>query len=266
MIRRCPRKFRLAANDLVAIAILTCCGAGSACAADKPTLSAARLRELAIQAIRAGAIQYTPPKNQMNGDAMEVCDVFVYQMADRDAQDPYVQVFLDQVEIDLRRKHLLQRASSRQIMEPFYAKMEQIVAKKLAAIENTKLSDDDRDTELGRLSDELMKTYEQGLQAVAKSVGRARFSFAAPGAADKSHDVKLAASQQATIDMVRQTTASLLKDAGKDEADFPWSSYQAGETASLLGSYYCRVRLNGKQATLTKKVEEKTDTLVFPDP
>jgi len=268
MIRHFPRRTLFAASRAVAIAIvLCCCGefAHSAFAADKPALSAARLKELASKAIRSGEIQFTPPHNAMNGDTMEVNDVFIFQLRDRDAEDPYVRIFLDQVEIDLRRQYLLQRQSSRQLMEPYYVKMEQIVGKKLAVVEDAKLSDDDRAAALEKLDGELMKTYEAGLQAVAISVGRARFAFMV-GAADQSHDVKLVASEKATIDMVRQTTASLLKDAGRDEADFPWSSYQAGETARLLGDYYCRVRLNGKQTTLTKKVGEKTDQLDFPDP
>jgi hypothetical protein len=116
----CPL-FQLAASRAVAIAIvLWCCGefAHSAFAAEKPPLSAARLKELASKAIRSGQIQFTPPHNAMNGDTMEVNDVFVFELEDRDAQDPYVRVFLDQVEINLRRQYLLQRQRSRQIMEP----------------------------------------------------------------------------------------------------------------------------------------------------
>jgi len=65
---------------------------------------------------------------------------------------------------------------------------------------------------------------------------------------------------------VRQTTAALLHDAGKQEKDFPWTSYQQGDTATLSGNYYCRIRLNGKVATVNKRVGPKTDELDFPDP
>jgi len=256
------------ANRVIPLAIFSCCvggGVRNVSAADKPPLSAARLKELVAKAIRSGEIQSEPALNRMNGDTMEVKDVGVLMAMDRDIDNPYVRVFVDQAEIDLRRRQLLQRPSSRQVMEPYYVKMEQIVAKKLAAIENSKLSDDDRATELGKLDDQMMKTYEDGLQAVATSVGRAKFVFVA-ASASQLHDVKLVASQQATIDLVRQTTASLLKDAGTAEADFPWTSYQAGETAPMLGAYFCRVRLNGKQATFSKKVGDKTEQLEFPDP
>jgi hypothetical protein len=184
---------------------------------------------------------------------------------DRDIENPYVRVFVDQIEIDLRRRQLFQRPNSRQLMEPYFVKMEQLVAKKLAAIENSKLSDDDRATEIGKIDDQLMKTFEAGLQAVARSVGKTGFMFIAAGA-DQMHDVKLVATQKATIDVVRQTTASLLKDAGTAEADYPWSSYQGGETVPMLGDYFCRIRLDGKQATFSKKVGEKTTQLEFPDP
>ncbi len=78
--------------------------------------------------------------------------------------------------------------------------------------------------------------------------------------------MKLVASKGATIDFVHQTTAELLHDAGKPDKDFPWTSYQQGETATLSGVYYCRVRLNGKETTVTKRVGEKTEELAFPDP
>jgi len=58
----------------------------------------------------------------------------------------------------------------------------------------------------------------------------------------------------------------LLKDAGKAEMTYPWTSYEAGGTAQLNGAYYCRIRLNGKEATFSKKSVENTDRLVFPDP
>jgi hypothetical protein len=273
MIRRCPRRIQFAtagtiAAGRVAAVLLACCACGglrNVSAADKAPLSAARLKELANQAIRFGQAQSDPALNRMNGDTMEVKDVGVLMAMDRDIDNPYVRLFVEQIEIDLRRRQLFQRPTSRQLMEPYYVKMEQLIAKKLAAIENSKLSDNDRAAELEKLDDQSMKTFEAGLQAVARSVGKAKFMFVAASGA-QMHDVKLAASQKATIDVVRQTTASLLKDAGAAEADYPWSSYQGGETVSMLGDYFCRIRLDGKQATFSKKVGEKTTQLEFPDP
>ncbi len=268
MTRRCPRRVRFAWNRLIVLTILSYCIAGGlriASAADKAPLTAARLKELSAQAIRTGQAQSDPAFNRMNGNTMEVKDVGVLMAMDRDIDNPYVRLFVEQIEIDLRRRQLFQRPSSRQVMEPYFVKMEQFIAKKLALIENTKLSANDRATELGKLDDQSMKTFEAGLQAVARSVGKTKFTFIAAGA-DQMHDVKLVASQKATIDVVRQTTASLLKDAGAAEADYPWSSYQGGETVPMLGDYFCRVRLNGKQATFSKKVGEKTTQLEFPDP
>jgi hypothetical protein len=236
-----------------------------ATAADRPVLTAARLKELSTDAIRAGKVHPIPGKTEIEGGILEVSDAGTEEESERDAENPYVRVFLDQVGIDVRRQYLLKRDTSRRTIEPYYAKMEQIVARKLAVVEDTKLSDDDRAAELGKLDEQMHAIYNDGLQAVAKALGLKEALFLS-GAAATPHPVKLTASQGATIEMVRQTTASLLKDAGQPEKDFPWTSYQAGDSPDLLGIYYCRISLGGRQATLSKTVAKNTTELRFPDP
>jgi hypothetical protein len=268
MIRLCRLSVQFGSRVSTGSVLLICLlwgGSSDAIGADKPGLSFARLKEIVAHSIRTGAVEENPGKTTIEGDTLKVHDASIKEDPGNDAESPYVRVFLDQVEIEFRRQHLLRRQRSRQTIEPYYVKMEGIVAKKLALIEDSKLSDDDRNTRLGDLDEQMMKTYNEGMQAVAKSLGLAKAEFLVEGAAT-SHDVKLVASTGATIDLVRQTTAWLLKDAGKAESDYPWTSYEAGGTAQLIGAYYCRIRLNGKEATFSKKVVENTDRLVFPDP
>jgi hypothetical protein len=269
MLRHAAIAIRDARNRCsFAIVIASCvlCGAASvASAADKAPLSAARLKVWANWAIRTRAIQFDPPRNRVAGDTMEVEDVAVLSATEHDADNLYVRALMDQIEIELRREQLLQRANSRRIMEPFYAKMEQIVAKKLALVEDAKRSADDRDAKTNELNDQLMAAYSDGLTAVAKSINLAKFEFVAE-APSRSGYVTLVASPGTTIDMVRPLTAGLLKEAGVAEADYPWSSYKAGDTASLLGAYYCRISLNGRQAIVSKKVGQTMTTLEFSNP
>jgi hypothetical protein len=272
MIRHCPLRLcletvaRRVSEGRLAFALI---GGLALCvpvvAADLPALSAARLKELATDAIRTGKVHPIAGKTQIEGDSLTVSDSGTEEEGERDAENPYVRVFLDQVGIDVRRQYLLKRDTSRRTIEPYYAKMEQVVAKKLAVVEVKKLSDDDRAEQIGKLDEQMHAIYNDGLQAVAKSLGLKEAVFLA-GAALNPHPVKLTASQGATIDMVRQTTASLLKDAGQAEQSFPWTSYQAGDTPDLLGVYYCRIRLGDKQATLSKTVAKNTNELRFPDP
>jgi hypothetical protein len=234
-------------------------------ASDPPPFSAAQLRELVAQSLKSGWIKSDPAKNRIEGDTLLVKDAGVVDRMDADAENPYVHVFYDQVEIELRRQQLFTRRSSRQAMEPYFSKMDDLVAKKLAVVQDSKLNDEARADKLDKLDEQLNKTYEDGLLAVAKSLGLKKSEFIAEGAAP-AHDVRLVASRGATIDIVRRTTAVLLKDVGKSEDDFPWTSYQANDTAPLIGAYYCRIRLRGKQAAFTKKVAENTERLDFPDP
>jgi hypothetical protein len=234
-------------------------------AADKPGLSYARLKELVAHSIKTGAVTEVPGRTHIEGNSLKVNDAFAAEMMDADLADPYVGAFFDQVAIEFRRQHLLQRQRSKQTIEPYYVKMEGIVAKKLAVIEDKKLSGDDRNAKMQDLSEQMQKIYDEGMQAVAKSLGLTKAEFLV-GAASEAHDVQLVGTKGATIDLVRQTTAWVLKDAGKAEQDYPWTSYQAGETVPLIGSYFCRIRLNGKQATASKNVGERTTRLEFPDP
>ncbi len=272
MIRHCPLRLcletiaRSVSEGRLAFALI---GGSALCvpvvAADQPALSAARLKELATDAIRTGKVHPITGKTEIEASTLTVSDSGTEEEAERDAENPYVRVFLDQVGIDVRRQYLLKRDISRRTIEPYYAKMEQVVAKKLAVVEDTKLSDDERAEQLGKLDEQMHAIYNDGLQAVAKSLGLKEAVFLACAAANP-HPVKLTASQGATIDMVRQTTASLLKDAGQAEQSFPWTSYQAGDTPDLLGIYYCRIRLGDKQATLSKTVAKNTNELRFPNP
>ena len=272
MIRRCPLRLcletvaRSVSEGRLAFALI---GGLALCvpvvAADQPALSAARLKELAIDAIRTGKVHPTAGQTQIEGDTLKVSDAGTEEETERDAENPFVRVFLDQVGIEVRRQSLLKRDTSRRTIEPYYAKMEQVVAKKLAVVEDKKLTDDERAEQLGKLDDQMRAIYNDGLQAVAKALGLKEAVFVY-GAAFRPHPVKLTASQGATIDMVRQTTASLLKDAGQAEQSFPWTSYQAGDTPDLLGIYYCRIRLGDKEATLSKTVAKNTNELRFPNP
>ena len=141
----------------------------------------------------------------------------------------------------------------------------ELIGKKLAVAQDTKLTDDARFEQMSKLEEQQQTTLSDGFTAVAKSIGMEGFDYSASGAGT-GREVKLVASKGATIDFVHQTTAELLHDAGKQDKDFPWTSYQQGETATLSGVYYCRVRLNGKETTVTKRVGEKTEELAFPDP
>jgi hypothetical protein len=268
MIRLCPLSSRFGANlktSSMLLAGLLLGASSDSRAADKPGLSYARLKELVAHSIKTGAVTEVAGRTHIEGNSLQVNDAYAVEMMDADLADPYVGAFFDQVAIEFRRQHLLQRQRSKQTIEPYYVKMEGIVAKKLAVIEDKKLSDDDRNTKLQDLSEQMQKIYDEGMQAVAKSLGLAKAEFLA-GAASGAHDVQLLATKGATIDLVRQTTAWVLKDAGKVEQDYPWTSYQAGETVPLSGSYFSRIRLNGKQATASKSVGERTTRLEFPDP
>jgi hypothetical protein len=224
-----------------------------------------QLKQLAAKSLKSGWVIPVGGKNQIQRDVLEVLDAGALDMMDSDTQDLYVHAFYDEVAIELRRQKLFSRQSSRQTLEPYLSKMEDVVAQKLAVIENQKLSDSARADQLDKLDGQMQHIYEDGLRAVAKSLGLKDFEFISEGAA-APRDVKLHASQGATIEMVRLTTAKLLKEAGKPENDFPWTSYQPDDTASMLGTYYCRIKLGDKQATVTKKVTEKTDRLDFADP
>ncbi len=262
-------RLRTAANSrliagLIAAAAVSVVGQGDLRGADKAPLTYARLKELSAYAIKTGAVTPIPGKAIPEGNMLKVKDVMIKEEMEFD-QNPYIRVYFEQIENDLRRQHLLQRQTSRQTMQPYFGKMDAVVAKMLAVVEDSKLSREDKDTKLNELSVQLQDVYKQGMDAVAKSMGLAEAQFLA-GAGLDSHPVQLMATKGATIDMVRQTTAWVLKDAGTSEKDYPWASYQAGETVQLIGSYYCRVSLNGKQATTSKKVGEQTMRLEFPDP
>jgi hypothetical protein len=268
----CPAKGRVATISAAIIVLLVgvfvgllIAAAPNLYAADPPQLTAAKVKKMALDAIRTGAVRYQPAKNRIEGRTMLVDEASIPDEADADVQNPLVKIFYDQVELELLRKDLLQRQSSRQVMAPYYAKVEEIIGKKLTVAQDTKLNDDSRDDQLSKLDEQEQTTLSDGLTAVAKSIGLDGIQFQASSGLDV-RDVKLVASKGATLDFVRQTTALLLHDAGKQDKDFPWTSYQPGETASLAGVYYCRVRLNGKEATLTKRVGAKTEELEFPDP
>ncbi len=234
-------------------------------AADAAPLTAAKVKQRALDAIKSGAVQFKAPNNRIEGRTMMVNLAPIPDEQDADTQNPLVKLFYDQVEIELLRTQLLKRQSSRRVMEPYYAKMEELIAKKLAVAQDGKLEQQARDDQLEKLDETYQKTLSDGLQAVAVSIGMENFQFL-NGAAQDAHDVKLVAPTGATIDVVRQTTAGILHDAGKTDKDFPWTSYQAGDTATMSGAYYCRIRLGGKEATFNKRVGAKTDQLDFPNP
>ncbi len=267
LLNRCVRSRSASGTYLLAVLIALLIAAPLR-AADPPKLDAAKLKQRAQEAIRTGAVQYKPANNRIEGQRDDCRNGgHSRRKPTLTRKDPSpAEIFYDQVEIELLRKDLLRRQSSHQIMEPYYKKAEAIIAKSLAVAQDPKLTDDARNDQLFKLDGEQSDALQgEGLTAVAKSIGMELPPAAASGAAP-GHDVKLVAAKGATIDMVRQTTASLLHDVGKPEKDFPWTSYQQGDTATLSGNYYCRIRLNGKEATFNKRVGPKTDELDFPNP
>ena len=97
---------------------------------------------------------------------------------------PLVKVFYDEVEIELLRGELLQRQASRQIMAPYYAKMEATLSKKIAVLQDAKLEPQARDDQLDKLEEQSRKTLSDGLQAVATSIGMEKFEFSVGAALD----------------------------------------------------------------------------------
>jgi hypothetical protein len=266
MIVRCLPKTLLAAS-LLAIAWFLSFESRPVVAADKVNITLERLKQLTKEALDKGWIDYTPPSNQFDGNVLRVSDIGFLQGNEETimSEDAYIAIFFQQVAIDLRRRYLFKLDSSRRVIEPYYQKMEKIVTQELVAMQDKTLTEEMFNAKMDELEPQIQQAFETGLTAVARSVGKQRFEFVNSGGID-AHDVKLVGPEGASIDLVPQTTAMIYKGAGAKEDELPWISYQANETVGLSGTYYCRISLNGKQQTFTKKVAKTTTALEFPKP
>ncbi len=68
-------------------------------------------------------------------------------------------------------------------MEPYYAKAEELIGKRLAVAQDTKLTDDARFEQMSKLEEQQQTTLSDGFTAVAKSIGMKGFDYSASGAA-----------------------------------------------------------------------------------
>jgi len=110
----------------------------------------------------------------------------------------------------------------------------------------------------------MMKTNDEGIKP-SQNRSLAKAEFLVEGAAT-SHDV-----QSGRLKPVRRSISSANNQLAPQGCRQSGKCYRgpatkAGGTAQLIGASYCRIRLNGKEATFSKKVVENTDRLVFPDP
>ncbi|HEV3344905.1 MAG TPA: hypothetical protein VG125_31295 [Pirellulales bacterium] len=146
-----------------------------------------QLRTLAVEALRDGDVAYSPPWNKVAGRILWVKDAG--PLSDRpgsaaldywfDGGDPLKAVFLDQLAIEIRRQRLFAGTRRQLIIEPYYRRMEEVVAAELAIVqgpgekEEKQRQLDERLRELG----DLLKT---GIEACARNM-RLAGAFIEPG-------------------------------------------------------------------------------------
>ena len=266
MNRPCSSRISFALNCALGVMIFCCCFTVNAANARGEELTETRLTQLAADAIRSGSFEVTIPKNFWNGKVLEVRDAEVYVTFD-EQNDPYVHLLVQQMQNNLRRDDLLHYTQTKQIMKPFFDKMDGLVGKEIAVVQDQSLNADNRANELGKLDDQIGSAYQDGLNAVAKSIGATSFEFN-HGAARRRPISLHWSPRRAEIDMLRSSIVSFLKNAGQPEADFPWVHYKAGDvaTAELLGTYSFRIDFGGRQATFKRNITKDTQQVKLPNP
>jgi hypothetical protein len=151
----------------------------------------AQIRSLAVDAVRDGDVAFARPWSKIVGKMLWVKDAgpaddpsgtnFDYWV---DGGDPLKAVFLDQLAIELRRQHLFARPRNREIMAPYYEKMEAIVAAELSAVQQAG-DDDEKQHQLDERLRELGDVLQTGIDACALDMGLAG-AFVEPGQDDGS--------------------------------------------------------------------------------
>lgn len=99
-------------------------------------VSYAQIRALALEGLRSGDVPFAPPcakpvrgilwaKDVGPGSASEAQFWLDYWF---DAGEPAKAALVDQLGIEIRRQYLFKRESNRRIMDPYYVRMDEIVA------------------------------------------------------------------------------------------------------------------------------------------
>jgi hypothetical protein len=146
-----------------------------------------QLHTLAVEALRDGDVAYSAPWSKISGRTLWVKDAG--PVSDRPGAsslgywlaggDPLKAVFLDQLAIEIRRQRLFAGTRQQLIIEPYYRRMEEIVAAELAIVQGAgdeKEKEQQLDERLRQLGD-LLKT---GIDAAARDM-RLSGAFIEPG-------------------------------------------------------------------------------------
>ena len=150
-------------------------------------LSHAQLRALAVEAVRDGDVAFSPPSEKVVGRLLWVKDAG--PAADDpdgltldywfDAGDPLKAVFLDQLAIEIRRRHLFVRSRQQHLIEQYYRRMEEIVAAELAMVQQSG-DEEQKQRQLDERLQQLGDLLQAGIEACARDLGLAG-AFVEPG-------------------------------------------------------------------------------------
>ncbi|HQU46700.1 MAG TPA: hypothetical protein PK867_28095, partial [Pirellulales bacterium] len=146
-----------------------------------------QIRALAVESLRSGDVAYTPPSNKIVGRMLWVKDAgpfaddpdgvsLDYWLAGGDLLKA---VFLDQLAIEIRRQHLFARSRSQQVMEPYYRRMEAVVAAELTLAQQPG-DDDEKQRQLDERLRQLGDLLQNGIEACTREMGLAG-AFVEPG-------------------------------------------------------------------------------------
>ncbi|HVA46972.1 MAG TPA: hypothetical protein VNH11_11445 [Pirellulales bacterium] len=185
-----------------------------------------QLRALAVESLRAGDVAYTPPSNKIVGRMLWVKDAgpfadrpdggsLDYWLADGDLLKA---VFLDQLAIEIRRQHLFARSRSQQVMDPYYRRMEAVVAAELTLAQQPG-DDEEKQRQLDERLRQLGDLLQNGIDACARGMGLVG-AFVEPGHDDGTlwldHVFALDLPQQGQIGygQIEQAVAQALRGQG----------------------------------------------------
>jgi hypothetical protein len=146
-----------------------------------------QLRTLASEALRDGDVAYSAPWNKVAGRILWVKDAG--PQSDRpgsasldywfDGGDPLKAVFLDQLAIEIRRQRLFAGTRRQPIIEPYYRRMEEIVAAELAIVQGPG-EKEEKERQLDERLRELGDVLKTGIEACARDL-RLAGAFIEPG-------------------------------------------------------------------------------------